>query len=619
MHRDNPPTDAARAEGLSLGLRIPDQADAPEDSFLLDPKATREWLESLPVANIGETARLTFGALVDANRMEIPDVVRARVLELFREPVRYLCRNLEKHFLELGFPLADKSHKAALLARELNAEMAIGYKVIVERILRGAGKRLDEKLLALALHRALAYLGEVLYRSALIYRPWPAGTWREIHSLYAYAEQNRLLLVNIKDALSPSGNDATIERAYRRILLFAATKPDRLRQADVCRAYTAAREWSPHARVYPLGEETGTSGRYAVDLGGDAPPTHLALAHPSASRRLRILDLRHLVADLRADFDRQEKRREGEPGLPPKLLRDLIERWHEPPKRRFVRTHLNFELHVLTGIKAIHQALSGATVPPPVAGGPAPMAPRPPDAAQSGGSPRIPVWAQGASGGVGLAPLDSRLTDEPTPRPGGPMTEEENAAQARWRAPARPAPASRVSAAQPVQTFNESAGGYCIRWPQEHPTKVKVGEILGIRAGDDGRHYAVGVVRWMRQDPQHDLELGVQILAGHCQPGDLGPTRGGQKAGKPRDACLLLPKSGPEEHDTSLITAASTLEVGTELWLTSRGQERRIKLTRLMECCGAFGRYEFRLVNPLPEEKRNADAESGFDDLWGQL
>jgi hypothetical protein len=595
-------------------LHIPDQAVAPEDSFLLDPQAASEWLASLPVASIGETARLTFNALVDANRTEMPDLVRARVVEMFREPVRYLCKNLEKHFLDLGFPLSEKGHKAALLARELNAELAIGYKIVIERLLRNQVKRLDEKLLVLALHRATLYLGRVLYRSVTIYEPWPAGVWRELHSLYTYAEQNRLLAVSVKDPLAASSGEATIERAYRRILVFAACNPYRMRQSDIRRVFAHTLEWVQHAELLRGEQENENTGRFSVDLLADEPPEHRAMARPVPERRVRMLDLRGLIRKLRDGFERGEFSKETRDKIGTVLVRDLIRHWNDPPKRRYVRTHLHFELHILAGITPIHQALSGGEAEAP---------PRP-AAFTPSSSPRVPVWAEGAPSNLGLAPLDSGLMDDPftdAGRTGREPPARTTGNDVEWQNPPKPPP--RQHAPYPVQTFNESAGGYCIRWPVEHPTKIKVGEIVGIRDGDDNRKYSLGVVRWMRQDPARELELGVQIIASRCQPGELGTSSvkaAARNPNKPRFACLLLPESGPDNHKPSLVTSASNLDSGTTLWLSSRGQERRIQLSGIIEASGAFSRYEFQLLGQAtPQSTPKAGSDRGFDGLWNQL
>ena len=144
------------------------------------------------MANIGETARRVFNTLIEFNRIEIPDLLRAKTVEKFRPPVEYITTNLLKYYVDVGLPLSSKGWKTASLARELQKELAISYKIIVERMISGDSGDFDRRLLVIALHRTLYYLGQSLLQNALVYTTWPEGIWREINCLYSYASQNRI-------------------------------------------------------------------------------------------------------------------------------------------------------------------------------------------------------------------------------------------------------------------------------------------------------------------------------------------------------------------------------------------------------------------------------------------
>ena len=619
---EKPSQETRGAEGLSLGLRIPDQLPAPPDSFLLDPKTTTEWFESLPVANIGETARLVFNALVDCNRMEIPDLVRARVIELFREPVAYLCGNLERHFLDMGFPLSQKGRKTALLGRALNSELALGYKIIIERLLKSDVKRFDEKLMVVALHRAVYYLCEVLYRSAVVYEPWPPGVWRELHSLYAYASQNKVHAVPVKDALATRSRSNTIENVYRRALLFSTTNPLRLRQTEIRRVYQVLDLWAPRVELKQPIDDPDVSAVFSFDIWGDMPPVHGSLVRPPLTRRTRLFDVRRLVQNLREQFDQEPS--EAEPGenqeqLVRPLLRRLISDWVSPSQRRYVRTHLNFDLDLLVGLTAIHQVLTGDE---PAASSTVAEQQNPAQTRKVS-SPRVPAWADASPGGLSLSPLDSTLASEPTlrdPRFTGANLANEKEAAVDWTSKSS---SSKPQTPYPVQTFNESAGGYCLRWASDHPAKVRIGEILGVRTPGEKPSFAVGTVRWIKQDPERELEIGVQVMAARCQPGELSMSpkaKGGKTPKQPLYPCLLLPESQAGDHETSLLTNAPNLDTGAAPWLLVRGEQRRIKLLRVLETSGSYRRHEFRLASPeRPEQTRSGPTDQSFDDLWDSL
>ena len=62
-----------------LGLQIPKQLAPKADNLLLDPKETEAWFESLPMANIGETARQIYNTLVEFNLTILRDDKRHRI------------------------------------------------------------------------------------------------------------------------------------------------------------------------------------------------------------------------------------------------------------------------------------------------------------------------------------------------------------------------------------------------------------------------------------------------------------------------------------------------------------------------------------------------------------
>jgi hypothetical protein len=607
----------ATTERLSLGLLIPEQSPAPEDDFLTDPKRTEAWFEALPMADIGTSAREVFNALIDCNRMEIPDLARARVIEKFREPVDYLCRNLEKQYLGLGFPLSAKSRKTASLTRELNAELAIGYKIVIERMLRSEARRFDEKLMVVALHRATSHLGEVLYRSATVYEPWPIGVWRELHSIFAYASQNRIHRVVVKDAVGTSPSRGTsIADLYKRMLLFATANPAQLKQADMRGLYRECLDWANSADIASQDETTETLGRFHLDIWGDAPPVHNALSRPAINRRTKILDLRTLIHELKEQFDDatddQPAGQETDKGLSRTLQRLLVGAWSQPSKRRFVRTHLNFELHLTAGLQAVHAALRGLTEPRPEPAQSKPMATY---SAFAAASPRVPSWAATVPTSLSLAPQDGNLSDELTfdaPGQGQDSVGAERDGQVQW---AKYDKAHSPVHSQVAKTTNESAGGYCVRWSADHPTKVNIGEIVGIGDGD-GKEVAVSVIRWLKQDPSRDLEMGLEVVSQRSRPGEYwaGSGPNATRSDRTRQPGILLPETQPGAGDVSLITLSPDLKTGAAYWLSSCGVERRIRITRILETKGNFSRYDFELVNA--NEVPSSDRDEGFGELW---
>lgn len=634
------PGEAGRPAGNSprplLGLQIPRQSAAKADSILLDAKETENWFESLPMANIGETARQIYSTLVDFNRTEIPDLLRAKTVEKFRPPVEYITSNLQRHYVDVGLPLTTKGWKTAALARELQKELAISYKIIVERLIGGDSAQFDRRLLVIALHRALHYLGEALLQHALVYIAWPHGIWREINAIYAYASQNRIHQIPVKaDESGGSVKHTSIEDLFKALMLFASATPHRLRQSHARLLFANLAEWVSYTTILDE-DDGGTSlGRFNVDLWSDSAPMHNALRTPMPGKRMAILDVRTLLKKLRSDFeqapwDSRSAIQSGKQVVTRPLLRLLIMAWSRPPDRRYVRTKLNFDLQVVAGLHAIHGNLRADDERPFAPTSAAVFTLEENDSAEARARAKI-NWTPGSLDNVSISPLDSDFVSDS-------LFSDSQAAQHGRR------PESRASLAEfgkkteksenaekdadndgrrhSVTTVNESAGGYCIRWKGEDIPKVKIGELIGVESPADRRKYGLGVVRWMHQHSDQDLDLGLEIVSTRCEAGEVRESEQGKpRSHAPAYKCLVINDTDPATNATaSLVMSAMSLQNGSEATLTLGEKEQPIRLTRLVEFSSAFARYQFELVKS-EEDEANDEHRPGddFNDLWSTL
>lgn len=611
----NPSPDAAR-QRPGLNLFVPPQAPPGPDSFLLDPKQTAEWFEALPKANVGETARRIYSTLVDFNRMELTPALRARNAEQFREPVDYICVNLRRHFVDTGFPLRDKGHKAAALARALYQELAIAYKAIVKDLLGGSSERFDRKLLVVSLHRAASYLNRALAHSALVYGPWPSALWREIHGIYAYAWQNRIQQIQVREGAGRDARQSTLEDVYIATLLFAAASPHRLRQGQQLALIEELPNWTRHVRLGPPDEARPGPGQFQVDLFSDSPPLREAPDAPAANRRLRNLDLSGLLKHMRTLFEQTPW--QGSAGsdtrghkLSRQLLRTVIHGWSSEQERRFVRTRLNFELTVVAGLNHLHDHLLALQ--------------QQEDERDSDTGNRytssfahhmdttpVDPWSEPFSNhGLGNGPLVVEAE---------PVSEGNfgDTTAGSMLADSQPSELAARSGGQTVHTLNESAGGYCIQWQGENLPRVRIGELIGIQSNSNPHEFSLATIRWMRQHPNNPLQFGVEILASHCQAGEVTPT-GEARAQYPRtpQRCLVIPAPGGGDHGCVILPSA-LFAVGATLQLRQNDERRRITLSQVVETTGAYARYQFEESKPGKQETPSSAADD-FGDLWTNL
>jgi len=598
--------------------------------MLLDLKETEAWFSALPMANVGETARQVFSTLVEFNRVEIPDLLRAKTVEKFRPPVEYITNNLQKYYVEVGLPFSAKGWKTASLARELQKELAISYKLIVEHMISGDSANFDRRLLVIALHRALYYLGQCLLQNALVYTAWPEGIWREINSIYAYASQNSIHQVQVKpDDGKAARGSTSIEDLFKSLMLFASATPHRLRQSHARLLFSVLDEWSQLTTILTQ-DDGGTSlGRFNVDLWTDSAPMHNSLRTPMPGKRMAILDVRELLKGLRSEFeqapwDNRTGLQSGKTIITRPLLRLLIMAWSRPPDRRFVRTKLNFDLNVVAGLHAIHANQQAEDAPPYETTPAALFALQEADPRKARSRSKI-KWTPGSLENVSLAPLDSDFVSDSLFNDSYLLTNHGLGTTSKLTEFAEETEAEEKesdSDHHPVKTINESAGGYCIRWQGEGIPRVKIGELIGVESPSDRRTYGLGVIRWMKQLAEQKLDLGLEIISTRCESADVRDA--GQTSARMRSPsykCLVINDTDPSSNATaSLVMSAMSLQTGVDLWLSIGDKEQLIRLTKLVEFSSAFARYHFEFVK-TEEDEQSDETRPGddFDDLWSNL
>ena len=196
------------------------------------PKEARAWLNSLPLADDGDSARDIYQALYTLNRLEVAPQNRLELMELYQAPVATVSSVLGSQFRGLALPLAAELRQLAELIRQLKMEMAIGYKCAINDLQAARLSRSRRQSWIVASERAMWYLSEVLLDSYQIYMPPPPGVWREIHALYRLAEEQDRLTEAIELADEGDTRQTTIYERYRQIVLLGLCNPYQLAQTE---------------------------------------------------------------------------------------------------------------------------------------------------------------------------------------------------------------------------------------------------------------------------------------------------------------------------------------------------------------------------------------------------
>lgn len=638
-------------------LSIPKQQKQTSAAVDTRPKHVEQWVDVLPRANVGETAKLIYKYLHAINRTELPNQDRFKVLEILREPTEFVSEALKKNFIGLPLPLATKKLKVALLARELQAEMAIGYKIIIENKLSGTGSRIDTKTFITSIHRAIWYLSNILIKSYQIYLQAPDNVWKEIHRLFAYAKEKDFHKTIIKNQLVRQIRDTSLNNLYKQIVLLALANPYRLRQSDIERVYLALEHWAQYSELNDLVDPDQQRGMYSVNFNSDDPPGFFTHTDDPHMGIYNVLDTAELIKVLQNHITHYREfiddlKGNRQPLLSQQILRRLLLSWGGMAKRIFSRTRKNTKVLVTFGLGTTHHFIYEYM--------------------------KSKLEAEIQADAMRLNTLDSSSSnwnsdpryDHKKADPGVTETFSEPEWNGRSQFTSTPIytmtqPAGRSKdvwdpfynkdipeygdysldfvesgnksttlADGTVITYeshictsvNESAGGFClvwVPWEQEHtPISALVGDIVGIRDLNESNEnqWGIGVIRWMKNVTTKRLELGVQKLAPHA----IAAGTVLEKKGEPTEKymrSLLLPELKAISQAMTVITPTSH-KLGTILKLSVFGDEKYIKLTKTLESTGSFTHYEFEDREKQPKQSKkevNEFTDFDFDSLWPSI
>lgn len=540
--------------------------------------ALRRWLRDLPMADPGEATRSFFNGLQQLNDTPLPVTHRLRLMGLIRPTGQLLLQDLGRQLGVRQLPLSAKGRKALQLSQALHRELAQGYMIALRQNPEG-GAAPSGKVLAAAIHGALTYLGEVLLESARVYAPDPPGVWRDVHWLFALAEERGIEHRPLADPDRPNLPYSSIAELYTRCSLLAISNPQGLRQGE---AQRLARYFEHAARRCevsrsPVADAAG--GVYLADLTSDEPPFYALLSELRPGPEMRAFSLTGLIRELREQVQGSAAGAASGAPLGADLARRVLASWSSTTaKRRFSRTHQVQCVPLAVGFAEICAALTGD--PPPVhapltAPAPAPAEPaRAHKAAPSPETDAASVWDLVARGHV-LTDLPPVAEPEPVPPP---LT---HGVQAVW-------PMWRVRDASP--------GGYALLWEGEAPARAQVGEIVAVGTGRPGADaWQIGVIRWMKALDASGLQIGVQLLAQRGAPARVNDT-----GVAPEAAVIVLPAIPAGKEEPRLLAPGGTLRSGQALRLHVDSRDLDIVIGRTLEEGPAFVMFGYQ---PSPQPR----------------
>jgi len=513
-----------------------------------DPEAARSWLADVAAADSTDSVQQLYRALYTLNRMTVPVEDRLVLMELYREPVAAAAARLQAHFAHLAVPLKPRLQQLAEFLGQLHREMAYGYQHVLQA-LRGERRPWENEVFVFALERSIRARGEMLLQSYQVYRPAPAGIWRELHGFYRYASEHGCH----RTAIAPEVEAASIETAYLQVLLLGLCGPYQLPFNECRRVNGFLARWAGKATLRSEPAAADVSGHFLLDLDADHPPVpcprDVSLRVAPAWRVVNAIELARVAHDFIQRLQKGESPKTMDLGFEcvgnacRDTLRRMLRAWGLAGRRQFTRRRVRQPLSLCIGLNALHFFAADQQ----------PFAP-----------PRSVSHAPPAQTASARA-LHIETTDTDAPPPVSP---EIYRIDSRW------------------QVRDESAAGLSLLRHGSAGLPIRVGELVGVQDPARGA-WRPATVRWVKSNNAQHVEVGIEMLAPAAQP---IAARSTESATSTYLQALLVPRIAVlHQPATLLLSSSMNVQPGHGLELVAADQPpRRVRVLSIPERTSAF-------------------------------
>lgn len=550
------------------------------DDFATDPKAVRNWLNHLPLANPAATSRQLLDALMVMNRMRIEPQQRLEALELLRGPVLQVIGTIDRQILIETFPLPPAKLQQARSAQDFEREIGLGYVQILHDFCAPAGKVpfLKGKSVALAAVRALQHYGNLLAKAYTLYHTAPAGVWLRLHDVFVATVALKL---DDKGSPDPSlgGAELSPRHAYAHALLLALSNPYRYTQREMADVFALTRALAPYCQI---GQGRAPVAGFAVLTDQDQGVGYVPEERQAAAVGLLSFDphpvqrmIEGHVQLLPPGADLLSFRLKGGPAVQARraVVDRLMRSWGGSAERGHARLPAGHQLDTVVGLHALHYVLAG---------------------------------------NEDFDAFLRRVRGQATS-----LSERETGAS--W--------ATQSSELKPViqraRVLDQSLGGYRLVWDKADLARAKVGELVGLTPyasaddEDEERDWMVGVIRWIRIDDADSVDAGIELLARRAQPVGIASFEPTGSVRAAMRGVLLLDQDN--EHALTVLAPHLFDRHAHELELTRPADpmdwETRASVARLddVTVVDASHAYQRVLIGRAPTQAELEDS-GGLDD-----
>lgn len=340
----------------SLGLTVRVKQDTMAVSTV---KAAKQWIESLPVADMGEMASKIFHYLYDLNQSPLPPKIRLQILETIKPSCVNTLNSLATVYIHSPLKYSQKLQSASELVHAIASEIVFGFNTVIEDLHQDQAifEKYLKTILPAACANSLQFQGFIQLQRYQLYKTIGSKLWAQQNIIYKLAQKHNLLEHKLK---KDSSELSTIKKQLLINLILPISNPYQLKHGEINEVYNSLNEL---AELANLDADNKKAGLFVYLPDSDIPPQPLNSIE-EGDQTIVGLDLteptqaleRNLKGESSGFFSRFNKK-SIDLELDKELVEHLITHWSKALNRNFIRMNSQASTEVCIGLAASHHFL----------------------------------------------------------------------------------------------------------------------------------------------------------------------------------------------------------------------------------------------------------------------
>lgn len=256
-------------------------------SFATDEKKLLQWLESLATAQSLPASAQILELVQTVNSLQLKPETKIKFLLHIYNFLPVIVTVLQKTYLDQSLPLNNDVQIKVDRVIKLYFEIALALWVNLE-----THPSASKELHVLTLHLSFDSLAQTLLHTSFSYHQVPNGFWQHCYTLYAYAEQAKLLSLTCKypvpDQQLPPATPLSIESKFKYLVLFHLCDTQQFRAREQQIIFRHLLDFAHNAKIFPTCPQELQTGMYTFNLLSDQAPHKLLTADTAPEKPVRF-------------------------------------------------------------------------------------------------------------------------------------------------------------------------------------------------------------------------------------------------------------------------------------------------------------------------------------------